>query len=160
MLNSHRLSAKAESTHHLDSRTSGLIEVMTDDERRLVAELAEVMRPSGLSNRIAAEVPSVTRYGSPEPSADFAWQPEGEDQQQTGAIESDDELTEGVVSPSTLQWLTKAKRQRRKAKARSAAAWAITLFIGAAIIAGAAYILTGQALDLPALVSAAMSTLL
>lgn len=68
-----------------------------------------------------------------------------------------EDLKQGVVPASTLQWLNKSKRERRWQRARRAAAWIVTIVIVGAIIATATYLLTGQAPDLPALVSWAIS---
>ena len=147
---------------------TGLIEAISEEELRLAAELAEVMSrklPAYDASSARAAAPAmVTALDAPDHDGSFAWQPNDGDAVLVSAdgesfddASNEADLAQGVVPASTLQWLRKAKSERRWAAAQQAGAWAVTFVIGGVIIASAAYLLTGQVPNLPALVSAAIS---
>jgi hypothetical protein len=151
MLNSRNASVAGAEARATAGPSASLVDAMTEDERRLAAELAELLgrrqREFGEAARAAA--PLVT-LGPSEPSRGFAWQPEAgkavEDAGEDADIPSD--LRQGAVPASTVAWLAKARSDRRSARAHRAGAWLVTLLVGGTIIAGAAYLLNGRDLGL------------
>jgi hypothetical protein len=77
-------------------------------------------------------------------NGDFEWQQHTAD----GAVETVRET--GDVS---MQWVDKARNDKRRRKRRNALGWAATVLIGAGILSAAAYALTGWRPDLSGLLA-------
>ena len=58
------------------------------------------------------------------------------------------------ASPASLQWMAKARRDRRRRIGRNAMGWTVTLITGGIILGGAAYVLAGWRPDIAALLAA------
>ena len=58
------------------------------------------------------------------------------------------------ASPASLQWMAKARSDRRRRIGRNAMGWTVTLITGGIILGGAAYVLAGWRPDIAALLAA------
>lgn len=58
-----------------------------------------------------------------------------------------------------LDWLKKARRERRWRMAQRAGAWAVTVAVGGTLVAVAAYVIMGDLPDLSGVVSSTFSRL-
>lgn len=79
-----------------------------------------------------------------DPEDGFEWQPPSGN----GAHPETSSLTDQTAS---MQWVAKARLERRRRAMRNAFGWAATLMIGGAILSGAAYFLMGWKPDIPSL---------
>ena len=63
------------------------------------------------------------------------------------------------ASPASLQWMAKARSDRRQRIGRNAMGWTVTLITGGIILGGAAYVLAGWRPDIAALLAAGQKLL-
>jgi hypothetical protein len=81
---------------------------------------------------------------SEETEEGFEWQPPSGN----GAHPETPSSADQTVS---MQWVTKARSDRRHRAVRNAFGWVVTLIIGGAVLGGAAYLLMGWKPDIPSL---------
>lgn len=149
MLNTHFNGKASASQQPAAPPTANFIDAISEDERRLAMELAELLsrRPQD-ATAMRASIPNAPQPSGidvPDHDGSFAWKPdvpvtEAVNDEFSGEVD----LARGIVPASTLQWLNKARQQRHRAKVRSAGAWLVSLMIAGAIIAVAAYVLLGR----------------
>ena len=88
------------------------------------------------------------REETPSSEAGFDWQQHDDDASMPDVVRT-------MGSAASLQWIAKARSERRRRAARNAAGWLATMVVGGLILGGAAFLLTGWRPDFAALVAMA-----
>lgn len=139
---------------------------------RLTAELTAVLRrePRTMSpargrhaakDGLSYEAPGLPDSAIEPASEQFLWQAlQAEPAREAPGAGHEAILQDGAVPANTLEWLQKARRERRWKAAQRAGAWAVTVAVGTSLVAAAAYVITGAWPDFSGVLSGAFSRLL
>jgi hypothetical protein len=138
---------------------------------RLTAELTAVLKRAPRSgnplrgkqsprDRQTSAIPEASDTTSATDEPQFSWRAlQEEPRRQPSGSEGPADVESGVVHSSMLDWLKKARRERRWRMAQRAGAWAVTVAVGGTLVAVAAYVIMGDLPNLSGVVSSTFSRL-